>query len=141
VPSSLSTFYDFINCESCKILSYLSKRFLPLSNPPQQISFRSKIQAKHWRFNMRFPASRAATRAGKSLSFFEDIPAGKTVDGEDGEPSLLSRHGARNMREMIEHFPLPNSKSLREFFCGHFSFAEEGDHSLAKSLLLVHFAQ
>jgi hypothetical protein len=45
------------------------------------------------------------------------------------------------MREMIKHFPLPDSKSLREIFCSHFSFAEEGDHSLAKSLLLVRFPQ
>jgi hypothetical protein len=45
------------------------------------------------------------------------------------------------MIEMIKDFSFPDSKRLREVFGGHFLFAEEGDHSLTKSLRLIHFSQ
>jgi hypothetical protein len=107
----------------------------------RQISLRRKRQAKDRGFDMRFLTLRATARASKSLSSFEGIPAGETANRKDGKFSSMSRHGVRNMREMVKDFPFPDSNSLREVFGSHFLITEEGDHSLANSLRLIHFHQ
>ena len=89
------------------------------------------------RLDMRFLASRTATRTGEPLSFYENISAGKASNRKNGEPSPLRRHRARNMGEMIKNLPLPDAESLRKFSDRHVPLAQKGDHPLANGLWLI----
>ena len=73
---------------------------------------------------MRFPALRAATRPGKTLPPFKNIPAFQAPGWLDDELFSLRGHRERNMGEMLIDLLFPDPKILRQFNGVHLHFTQ-----------------
>ena len=74
--------------------------------------------------NVRFPALRAATRPGKTLPSFKNIPAFQAQGRLDDELFSLRGHRACNMGEMLIDLLFPDPKILRQFNGVHLHFTQ-----------------
>ena len=87
-----------------------------------EVRLRHPIQGH---FNAGLFAAGAAAGASVTLSFLENIAAGKAFEGQNDELFPLRRHRARNVRKVMINVLFPDTYRLGKVACAQIVFAQE----------------